>query len=294
MTTVSIVGIRGAGKTTSLGLLNQGLNAYALHDKNFQFGPDLKSMGYLNDIVLELRAGEWPAATTEGTQQEVSFKLRFKKPIGWREVDIGSYDISGEDIERTLEAMTKARSMQEIIASMRDRKALAAILNSDVFIFVVDSMVCDPTHSAESERKKADHDLHLAYLCRALQTYKEKGRGKIKALGIIFAKYDQMESFLPLGKVDYYSSESKDLFIASEKEAGKDVKAFEDVVKTYLANTYASLVFSLKNVSTQNMKYFRSGITMKTDEATGKQGISLPLEFTAGEYIRIAKWLSDM
>jgi hypothetical protein len=294
VTRVSIVGIRGAGKTTSLGLLHEGLTAYAISDKNFQFVADLKAAGYLFDIVLKLRSGEWPIATTEGTQEEVRFKLRFKKPIGWREVDIDSYDISGEDIERTLEAMTKARSMQEIIANLRDRKALAAILNSDVFIFVVDSMICDPTHSSESEKRKAEHDLHLAHLCLALQKYKENARGKIKALAIIFAKYDMMESFLPLGKVDYYSSDSKDLFIAGEKEANKDAKAFEEVIKTYLRSTYTSLSYSLKNVSPQNLKYFRSGITMKTDEVAGKSIISLPLEFTAAEFIRIAKWLSDI
>ncbi len=294
MTSVSIVGIRGAGKTTSLGLLHQGLTALASRNKNFQFAADLKATGYLHDIVGKLRRGDWPEATVEGTQEEVRFKLRFKKPVGWRDVDIDSYDISGEDIQQALESMKKARSIQQIISDLRDRKALAAILNSDVFIFVVDSMVCDPTHSKESEAKKADHDLHLGQLCLALRDWKDKARGNIKALAIIFAKYDMTQSFLPLVKADYYSIESKELFIESEKELDKDSRAFEDVVKTYLTTTYVYLSYILKNVSPKSLKYFRSGITMKYDEQTGKSNIALPLEFTAAEYIRIARWLSEL
>jgi len=295
MTNVSIVGIRGAGKTTSLGLLNQGLTAYALSDKNFQFVPELSGIGYLYDIVYKLRCGDWPEATTEGTKEEVRFKLRFKKPItGWESVEIGSYDISGEDIERTLEALKGPKSLPEIIASLRDRKPLAAILNSDVFIFVVDSGVCDPGHTRELEEMKAKTDLQLAHLCEAVHSYKERNRGKIKALAIIFSKYDQFESLGRLGKVDYYSSDNKDLFIASGKTALKDAKAFEEVVKDYLQQTWATIQYTLKNVRPENMKYFCSGIMMKTDEQTGKKSIALPLEFTAGEYIRIAKWLSDM
>ncbi|MFH0846580.1 MAG: hypothetical protein V1894_00780 [Chloroflexota bacterium] len=294
MSSVSIVGIRGAGKTTSLGLLHEGLTALANRDKNFQFVADLAAAGYLYDIVARLRRGDWPEITKGGTQEEVKFKLRFKKPIGWRDVEIDSYDISGEDIERTLESMRTARNVQQIIADLRDRKALAAILNSDVFVFVVDSMVCDPTHSRESEAKKADHDLHLGHLCLALQEYKSRTRGSIKALGIIFAKYDIAETWLPLGKVDYYSMEREGLFVETGKTTEKNLKAFQDVVREYLPTTYNNLSYALRNVAAKNLRYFRSGITMKQDEQSGKMEMVLPLEFTAGEYVNIAKWLSDI
>jgi hypothetical protein len=140
----------------------------------------------------------------------------------------------------------------------------------------------------------AKTDLQLAHLCEAVHEYKKRNRGKIKALAIIFAKYDQFESLGQLGKVDYYSSDNKDLFIASGKAAIKDAKVFEEVVKDYLQNTWTTITYTLKNVGPENMKYFCSGIMMKTDEQTGKKNIALPLEFTAVEYIRIAKWLSDM
>jgi hypothetical protein len=295
MTNVSIVGIRGAGKTTSLGLLNQGLTAYALSDKNFEFAPELGGIGYLFDIVYKLRIGDWPEATTEGTKEEVRFNMRFKKSLGrWKEVTIGSYDISGEDIERTLEALKGPKSLPEIIASLRDRKPLAAILNSEVFIFVVDSVICDPGHTRELEEMKARTDLQLAHLCEAVHSYKERNRGKIRALAIIFAKYDQFESMGRLGKVDYYSSDNKNLVMASGKSALRDAKAFEEVVKDYLPATFVIYAHTLKNVNPENLKYFCSGIMMKTDEQTGKKHIALPLEFTAVEYIRLAKWISGM
>ncbi len=293
MTSVSIVGVMGGGKTTALGLLHEGLTAYAAASKNFQFEAGLASAGYLYDVVRRLRSGEFPEKTPPGSREEVKLKMRFKRTLGWNEIELDSYDISGEDIMETLEAMRSARSVQQIISDLRERKTLAAILNSDVFIFVVDSLVCDPTHSKESEAKKAEHDLFLGHLCLALQEYKKGTRGNIKALALIFAKYDLAELFLPLGRVDYYSMDNRETPMETEKETQS--KSFEEVVKTYLVTTYNNLRYALKTVKPSNLKYFRSGVMTKKDEQTGlSSNIALPLQFTANEYVRIARWLSEV
>ncbi len=142
MATVSIVGVRGGGKTTALGLLHEGLTSYGVSDKKVQFQVDLQSAPYMYEIVRKLRRGEWPEGTVEGTREEVKLKLRFKKLLGWDEIEIDSYDISGEDLKNVVEALSdKTKSPQQVIADLRQKKTLTAVLNSDVFIFIVDSLV---------------------------------------------------------------------------------------------------------------------------------------------------------
>lgn len=296
MISVSMVGIRGGGKTTALGLLHEGLTAYAVNDKKFQFEAALGSAPYIYEIVRRLRRGDWPEGTPEGSREEVKLTLRYKKTFGWSEMELDSYDISGEELKAVMDELSeKSKSMQQIIADMRQRKTLAAVLNSDVFIFIVDSLVCDPGHSKESEAKKADVDTFLGHLCLALQTYKKGTRGSIKALALVFSKYDITELYLPLGQVEYYSQDINQLPVDIGKEGQRQQsKRFEDVLRTYLPTTYNNLRFTLKNVEPDNLQYFRSGITTVKDEQTTKATITLPLSFTASEYIRIARWLSKI
>lgn len=187
----------------------------------------------------------------------------------------------------------KNKSKQQLIADLRQRKTLAAVLNSDVFIFIVDSLVCEETHTKESETKKGDIDTFLGHLCLALQEYKKGTRGSIKALAVVFAKYDMTELYLPLGKVDYHSLETREPLAETDKEP-QQVRRFEEVMRTYLPTTSLNLRYTLKNVKPGNLKYFRSGITTRKDEQTGQPTIALPVEFTANEYIKIARWLSEI
>ncbi|GEM_PF-3192627 len=296
MSTVSIVGVRGGGKTTALGLLHEGLTSYGVSDKKVQFEVDLPSAPYMYEIVRKLRRGEWPEGTTEGTREEVKLKLRFKKPwpLGWNEMEIDSYDISGEELKHVVDSLSdKSKSPQQVIADLGQRKTLTAVLNSDVFIFIVDSLVCDESNTKEAETKKGDVDTFLGHLCLALQAYKSGTRKNIKAIALVFAKYDMTELLLPLGRVDYHSLKTREALAETEKES-EQLRSFEDVMRTYLPTTWNNLNFTLKTVKSSNLKYFRSGVRTVKDEKTGETSVALPLTFTANEYIKVARWLSEI
>ncbi len=293
MPSVSIIGPIGSGKTTALGLLHEALTAYTGKNKMFLFESNLT--GYLCDnILMLLRAGKWPLATELGTREEVKLRLRFKKLFGWNEIEIDFYDISGNDLNNVVDSLSdKTKSPQEAIADLEQNKTLTAVLNSDVFILIIDSLICDPTPTKASELKKAEVDIFLGRMCLALGTYKRETEKAIKALALVFTKYDVTELFLPLGIVDYDSVKDIEALAEADIEARQN-RSFEDVMRTYLPTTYNCLNFTLKNIKPGNLKYFRSGIMMKQDSETGKASIGLPLTFSINESVRLAKWLSSI
>lgn len=298
MATVSIVGGRAGGKTTALGLLHDGLTAYALRNKEFRFEPDLMSTTYLDkDVLKPINTGKFPTPTTPGSRLEVKLFLKFKRGLlpRWIEMVINAYDISGEDIEVTLERMTTAKTIQEIIGDLRERKTLAALLESEVFVFIVDGLSCDPSDSEESTEKKAENDLFLRKLWLAIKEYKKRTKWNLKGLGIIFAKYDEAHLFLPLGEVEYHSlKDDLDQPMLLDKVSQTVTSTFEDVVRKYLPYTWDTMKYDIEKIKRENLEYFRSGLIMKQDDEMGKARIGIPLTFSIHEYVRLAKWLSSI
>ena len=296
---ICIVGGTGCGKTTVLGLLDVALTSYAIRNREkFKFTPDLQSTSYLSkDVLVPLQSGKFPKKTAPGSREEVKLILKYKQAFGWKEIELNSYDIAGEDIKETLEELTSAKkNYQQIIADVQQRKTLRALLESDVFVFVVDSVACDPTTSVEVAEKKAQNDLFLQQLWLAIKEYKKRIRATpVRGIALLFAKYDQVNLALPLGEVNYYSLSN----IKEPPDFGKEQKSasksFEEVVQTYLPFTYTAMDFTA-GIKKQDLKYFRSGIVMTRDEQqlALEAPIGIPLTFSVNEFIRLAYWLSEV
>lgn len=295
MASVSFIGTMGCGKTTSLGLLHEALTLYSLYNKNFRFRVDVTSAGYLDEQVLvPLRSGEFPEKTQPGVREEVTFYLKFKKRVGgWKELSLNSYDVSGEEIERSLENLRTARSIQQVVHDLGQRKILKALLDSDVFIFIVDSMLCDPTGSQEVARKKAQNDLFLRRLWEAISAYKKKSiRRRLQGLAVLFSKYDEAEAFLPLGSLDFYSIEDVHEPIEVDEGLG-DSSDFSEVMRRYLPSTYNSMQYELTNIG--HLKYFKSYINLREEhDAEGQRAPSIPLSFSLREFMQLANWLAKI
>ena len=69
---------------------------------------------------------------------------------------------------------------------------------------------------------------------------------------------------------------------------------FEDVVRQFLPRTYDTMKYDIEKLKPENMAYFRSGLIMKQDDETGEARIGTPLTFSIHEYVRLAKWLSEI
>lgn len=296
MANVSFIGTLGCGKTTALGLLHEALTLYSLYNKNFRFKVDILSAGYLDgQVLVPLRSGEFPEKTQPGVREEVKFYLKFKKRVGgWNEVTVNSYDISGEEIEKSLENLRTARSIQQVVHDLGQRKVLKALLDSEVFIFIVDSMVCDPTGSKEVARKKAESDLFLRRLWEAISAYKKKTiRRNLRGLAVLFSKYDEAEAFLPLGPLDFYSIEDVHEPIEIDEEKLEDSGDFAEVMRKYLPSTYNSMRYGLTNIG--HLKYFKSYINLREEgDAEGQRTPSIPLSFSLREFMQVANWLSRL
>lgn len=295
---ICIVGGMGCGKTTVLGLLDIALTSYAIRNRGrFKFTPDLESTAYLgSDVLVPLQAGKFPKKTVPGSREEVKLILKFKKTMGWKEVELNSYDISGEDLKSTLEELNSAKmNYQQIIAEIGQRKTLKALMDSDVFVFVIDSLTCDPAQTVASATKKAENDQFLQSLWLAIQKYKKRSRASpTRGVALLFAKYDLVNLVLPLGEVTYYSLSNINEPPDIGKEEKSATKSFEEVVQTYLPFTYTAMDFT-EGIKRQNLKYFRSGIVMTRDEQqlSEEAPIAIPLTFSANEFIRMALWLSE-
>jgi hypothetical protein len=295
---ICVVGGMGCGKTTVLGLLDVALTSYAIRNREkFKFSPDLESTAYLSkDVLVPLQSGQFPKKTAPGSREEVKLIMKLKKTLGWKEIELNSYDIAGEDITTTLEELTAAKkNYQQIIADVQQRKTLRALLESDVFVFVVDSLACDPTTTVAVAKKKAENDQFLQQLWLAIKEYKKRIRANpVRGIALLFAKYDQVNLALPLGEVNYYSLSNLKEPPDIAKEEKSATKTFEEVVQTYLPFTYAAMDFT-SGINRQNLKYFRSGIVMTRDEQqlAEEAPIGIPLTFSANEFIRMALWLSE-
>jgi len=298
MGSVSFIGTMGCGKTTALGLLHDALTSYSLyHSKKFRFTVDPISAAYLDEKVLvPLRSGEFPQKTQPGVREEVGFDLKIKKRLGgWKDIRINSYDVSGEEIERSLENLRTAKSIHQVIHDLEQRKILKALMDSDVFIFIVDSLLCDPACSKEAARKKAENDLFLRRLWGAISTYKKKSiRRSLQGLAVLFSKYDDAEAFLPLGPMDFHSiEEAQDIEVIEEEL--EDSSDFAEVMRKYLPSFYNSMQYELSSIG--HLRYFKSYINLQAEyseegnlEETRKP--SIPLSFSVKEFMQIAYWLS--
>lgn len=297
MISVSIVGGSGCGKTTGLGLLHEGLVYYADRNRNeFQFSPDLASTRYIYGIAQKLRSGKFPDKTLEGTRLEVKLNLRFKKRIGWKEFEINAYDVAGDEIKATLDEMHTAKSITEVVASLRGSKVMSALLNSEVFIFIIDSLMCDPTINPDIEEAKVIHDSFLSTLWLAIQEYKRRTRWNIKGVGLIFAKYDLARFFLDLGNVSFQSVSDPNQPAQKDAKTQDNGKKFRDILVHYLPYMTGVFDYAFKNADPKNFRFFKSGITMTSNDSQDPNAgpIAIPLEFTANEFVKVVKWLAEI
>jgi hypothetical protein len=219
-----------------------------------------------------------------------------KKRIGWKEMEINAYDVAGDEIKNVLDEIHAAKTITEVVSSLRGSKVMSALLNSEIFIFIVDSLACDPTVSRVSEEKKAEHDSFLATLWLAIQEYKKKTKWNVKGLALLFAKYDLGQFFLPLGNADYYSVAAPNQPMQKGSKSQSEGAQFQDILVQFLPYTYNNLQYAFKSIDPQNLKYFKSGITMATKENQEPDAgpIALPLTFTANEFVNIIKWLAEI
>ena len=116
-------------------------------------------------------------------------------------------------------------------------------------------------------------------------------------MGLIFAKYDISNYFLDLGKVTYQSVSDPNLPTPKEpKTQNGGADKFRDVLVQYLPWLLGGFDFAFKKADPKNFMYFKSGVAMtsKDNQDPDAGPIELPLRFTANEFVKMTKWLSEI
>jgi hypothetical protein len=299
-TQVCIVGGTGWGKTTFLGLLYIALTSYAVWNKEkFKFSPDLETTAYLNDdVIVPMLSGQFPEKTMPGSRQEVKLSLKFKRKLGWKVLEVHSYDIAGEDIKRTIEELSRGiQSKSPMIDEAEHNKTILAMVQSDILIFVVDSLIFNPEPSPENSKRRIETDNFLQQIWLAINEYRKRyATGKIRAIGIIFAKYDRVNPVSSLGEIKYFALSNADQPPIVEKDERFMLHSFENVFRKYFPFTYAAMLSSYSRLKPGEFNYFRSGLVMSLNiEHIGqRRPIALPLTFSGEELVRLALWLSKI
>ena len=295
MSRICFVGRQGCGKTTALGLLYEAMIYYGSTNKNFQFEPEILSTRFLNENILEpMRAGSFPNPTPPGTREDVRLYFRFKMGLGWKEMIFDSYDISGEDIERALDEIKKSESKAKIVTDLASNPILVQLLNSDVFIFVVDSLDCGAKQNTEKTKEQRETDFYLQTLWLAIKAYKKATSGRVKGLALLFTKYDKANTILSFGDIEYQSiiDTNKQINWLGDKEKQEIKQNFHEVTARYFPNMFSTMKYRLPEEA-RNFGYFKSAAMTRTLE-TGKEGLYTPLSFSIREYIELIQWLRQV
>jgi hypothetical protein len=296
---VCIVGGSGWGKTTFLGLFYLALNAYAVwNPKIIRFTPELATATYLDDkVVLPMLSGKFPDKTIPGIREEIKISFSIKKKRSWKRIDIHSFDIAGEDIKHTIADWAIRRGRKNRRDWVREQDSIeSAIINSDIIIFVLDSIIFNSGATMENA-KRYEADAFMQKMCLAIGEYRRMIQtDKIKGIGIIFAKYDRVDPKLALGRVNFHSFAGGTL----PADVGDDEKIihslFEKIFRNYLPLTAGALNTLCDSKIIQDLAYFRSGIILSQDKQSIEQKtpIAIPLTFASQELVQLSVWLSSI
>ena len=176
---VSIIGTRGCGKSTFIGLLHQGMEMYTnKNPNNFIYYVTAEVGDKILDIRNNLLQGQYPAATTRHQLEQLRFLMGFKPRASEKMVQLvrnfssfgaygdylgmilSVYDIAGEDI-------------QEFKINKQVNQILKQVFDSNILVIIID---CAKFTNSTKGRKYVDmleYDKELAVILAAIHHQSE-------------------------------------------------------------------------------------------------------------------------
>jgi len=139
---VALVGTRGSGKTTILAAMDIACTDKANQQKNFRYMiSEFSTSGQFLGVKTAssyLKRGKFPDATERGRAYEARALMKFKRTIGWKEVQVPFVETAGEDIGSLIQSFGKGvYAFNPSNIGNRDSQFLyTQVLNSEGFILV--------------------------------------------------------------------------------------------------------------------------------------------------------------
>lgn len=193
----SLIGIRGAGKSTCAGLmLLSALDMAEQPEKKLRVLVDERNLA-IRTITDEMMEGFFPEPSVEEENFEATITLRYQRKMPWSGtvVRIALNDVAGETLRELMETFQEGRFQ---IPDMRDLRHINQyILNATVFIMLADMA---ELVSPKDRETRVPQDAQLSRFIDALVKYKnnQKGSPQLKGVALILTKYDAVEHLLSL------------------------------------------------------------------------------------------------
>lgn len=288
--TVSIIGTRGTGKSTFLGLLHQIMEVYTVSNpKNFGYFMNPKTTDkVITGIRDPLRSGLFPTPTLKGDFQKLSFLMGFKPKILDRMKFLGKqgslkglyrsynkgmiftmHDVPGEDIG-------------EFRKTQRLTKKLKEILDAKILVLLIDGEKFTRKQGTNKFDEMNVYDGDLAVIISAYCKHVKTKGFDLKKIHPVFI----------MAKLDAADKEILDMFGGKEKFISSSLKYNEKqtreigktLMSTYLTATRAQIIGSkqLGIPLEKNAKYFFSGVELD-EKGKIKGGLEKYVDYTNKE-----------
>lgn len=275
----SLVGVRGAGKTTFAGLLM--LTALEMSDRRRDMTVEVTEKTLeLRTIVADLLDGMFPAPANIAENYQAEICLRFRRNFPTpktTEVRLGLVDVGGETLREVMDRFAKQKfDLDEgTLAKIRDINQFILSANSFMLVVDLERMLLARTEARDRQ------DAQLARFVDALFQYKAHNTRSpaVKAVAVILSKYDRVEDLLS----------ARD-GISLRNASGRRAFAGKYMLMSGKA---------LKNLPAGAVEMFFSAIQPELDangEPTGKIRLDTSFNrpyYTADEYERMIMWINE-
>ncbi len=265
---VSILGTRGCGKSTVIGLLYQGMERYTtLNPDDFIYYITSETGETVLTIRNNMLKGMFPPATTRHTLDQFQFLMGFKPKMheklinlvkfregAWAGLTFTVYDISGEDIQEYKRSKT---------ADQRIKK----IFDANIVVIIIDCSIFTNSTSGRKFNKMLELDKEIAIILSAYVEYRNKNKLE-----------EELHPIFILAKADAIDNEIKNEFglekLSKDYDEDINYEIGNNLLKSYLSATLAAILGSQKvYVPLHKAKYFFSWVEMdKIDGMVSQAG----------------------
>jgi len=272
---VSIIGTRGCGKSTFIGLLHQGMEMYTnKNPDNFVYYITAEVGDKILDIRNNLLQGEYPAATTRHQLEQLRFLMGFKPGAAEKVMNLirnfssfgdygdylgmilSVYDIAGEDV-------------QEFKINKQVTQILKQVFDSNILVIIID---CAKFTNSTTGRKYVDmleYDKELAVILSAYVEYRSKGEFEEKLNPIfVFAKMDALDAEIRNNYMDK---------LAKDYDPDYTQKSGNEMMTAYLSASRAAVYGAQKvGIPLEEARFFFSWVDEDKIEGVAQARNSFP------------------
>jgi len=289
---ITILGTRGASKTTILGCLGLTCEIESVNNPKFTYDINEHTVG-IRKIISDLCQGRFPPETPPGHIYEADIEMTWGN--GWsgkKSVLLPLMETAGEDVEHLIGAYRKDPYRQ--VSNYQQAEALNKIIaRSNAYILVVPvSRIPGPYPQVVDEEPDSllsNPDVNIVRILDGIYSYRKRAHSKnIEGIAVLLTKYDMVAEWLKSRGMDLFTSEGLHLFL-----------------NTYLRQTMAKL----KRYGYQKVRFFpvyvkvakeilldgkvrfvkdEDGFIIETDPQ-----YNLPL-YTQQSYHQVIQWVKDI